>query len=918
MSARRWALALLAVVVTASASAPIAVAQHAPVPGSQGTDTSLPLTDSAVTVHGRDQFARLAITVNQTRNLTNQAVSITWTGGTPTLTGPGRFAAHFLQVMQCWGDDDGTVPENPGPPPEQCVQGAVAGTFGGVPGGIFPGGLALTRVISQQGWENYDPSIGVRDARTADVWRPFHAVDGTSTGQHVDSTFLPFLVGGNYWLNPWFGIATTNEIAGAVTGPDGRGSELFEVHTGVESSGLGCGQRVQPVEGGELKIPKCWIVVVPRGAPSDENLGTPFADRADQFGVFTSPVSPEAWQHRIAVPVEFNPVDTPCSIGDVERRIVGNELLLPAVGRWQPALCAGGELPPYSYATTGDTSARQQLAFAAPGAPGLVVVSRPLPPPLRDPDTPVVYAPLSASGVAIGFNVERNPHFNAPEAAHLLAGVRVAELNLTPRLVAKLLTQSYTQQLAIVRLPEYEWLAGNPQHPRLDPDFLQFNPEFADLQIFESRTFSGLQLPAGNSDAARQVWEWVLADPEARAWLDGEPDPWGMQANPMYATRAEKNPTGVAFADPVPDSFPKSDPYCYQPSASGSGVVPPALCGTDWMPYTRGFGESAAITRRAFDGARITENPFAQAPSEAWSRGIPQFAGRRSVLAVTDTASAAQYGVQVARLSRAGDNRPDRTFIAPDAAGLAAGVASMVPGDESQVLEPSPTSVAPGAYPLTTLTYAAAAPTTLDDTARQEYAAFVEYAAGPGQVPGFEPGRLPNGYVPLPEELRMQAFAAATLIRELRELPPPPQTTATTTTTSTTIAPASPAPATPAPAAPAVGPRPASASPPPQTTLPPDDSEPAEEVTDDGEPTEEPEEVEESTTETPVASETTSESTDPQAGVTPDQSLGVTRFVAPALGALTLTSALGALEISKRPRRSAPDGETNGDGDEAS
>ena len=333
-----------------------------------------------------------------------------------------------------------------------------------------------------------------------------------------------------------------------------------------------------------------------------------------------------------------------------------------------------------------------------------------------DPKKPLVYAPISLSGLVIGFNIERNPRTDAPTEAQQLEGVRVAELNLTPRLVAKLLTQSYREQVTIKAAPDYPWLAANPAHMGKDPDFLRFNPEFAQLQIADGRSFSGLQLPAGNSDAALQVWEWVLADPEAKAWLDGGPDEWGMTVNPMYATVAENNSVGIAFANPLPSSFPKGDPYCYQapPRGVGNSIVPPLLCGTDWMPYARSFAEAAQVARSAATGARIVENLFAQSASEVWSRELPQFLGRRVVLSLTDTPSAEQFGLQTARLSRAGDNGDQRRFIAPDAAGLTAGAESMAPRTVPSMLEPTPTAVAPSAYALTALTYAAISPLALD------------------------------------------------------------------------------------------------------------------------------------------------------------------------------------------------------------
>ncbi|MEO6571761.1 MAG: hypothetical protein ABIO83_09455, partial [Ilumatobacteraceae bacterium] len=232
---RNWSIGTAAICAvcfaaqSSSSAAPVLPTES--VPGSQGTDTALPLTPSAVTVNGRDDFAGLTVTVNQTANLTNQAVSVTWTGGAPTIQGPGRFGGNFLQIMQCWGDDDGTEPLNPGPPPEQCVQGAVGGTYEGVAAGVAPNGSAITREMSVEGWESYDPSAGRLDPKTGVVWRPFRAVRGDEIPIQTNSSFNP-TVAGNYWQNPYFDIITTNEIAGASTGPDGTGAELFRVDTG--------------------------------------------------------------------------------------------------------------------------------------------------------------------------------------------------------------------------------------------------------------------------------------------------------------------------------------------------------------------------------------------------------------------------------------------------------------------------------------------------------------------------------------------------------------------------------------------------------------------------------------------------------------------------------------------------------------
>jgi len=878
-----WFAAPLAILGIALLMVP--AAQAVPTAGQQGVDTSLPATPSAVTVSGRGPYANLAITVNQTASLTNQAVSITWTGGVPTVAGPGRFGAQYLQIMQCWGDDDGAVAGNPGPPPEQCVQGAVAGTYGGLPGGLYPSGFALSRVISRSDWPNFDPAVGVLDTRTTNVWLPFRSVTGEKVDVQTDPTFNPALQGGNFWLNPFFNIITTNEIAGATTGLDGKGAELFEVHTGVQSSGLGCGQKVQRLADGSTKVPQCWIVIVPRGSAIDENAGTPFAEGAEQFGVATSPVAPNAWQHRIAIPLSFNPVDSPCDLADEERRLSGGELALAAVASWQPLLCTGGTLPPYSYAPVSDAAARQQLTSAAEGAPGMVVVQRPIDPTTVDASNPVVYAPLTVSGLTIGFNIERNPRTDAPADEQQLAGVRVAEMNLTPRLLAKLLTQSYAGAVNIQGPAGYSWAGTNPAHMGLDPDFLRFNPEFELLQIADTRTFAGLQLPAGNSDAAAQVWEYVLADPEAQAWLAGAADEWGMKVNPQYSTAASSNPTGIPFGSPLPSTFPKSDPYCYQGPARGAGnsVVPPLLCGTDWMPYTRGLADGARITRAAADGARIVDNPFARAASEVWTRELPQFLGRRGMLALTDTPSASQYGLQMARLSRAGDNGASRSFAAPDTAGLTAGVASMKAKAESSVLEPAPTAQAAGAYPLTTVTYAAIQPLRLDAKARADYAAFVNYAVGPGQVAGLELGQLPRGYAPLPEALAAKAKVASGTIVNM--VAPP--------TTTTTVASQPTFPSGGGGGFGGGGGGGGGGFEEPIDTLPVDTTPTATTVADD--------------TSTTVQTGEEPEDTTPTV-LTPVLDLTRSRYAIPGIGALALASALGVLEITKRPRRMVPSG----------
>ena len=789
----RWRSAttgLVATFVTLSIVVPqVHTATAGSVTGSAGTDTALPPTDSAVKASGRGTFAGVNITVNQTKNLVHQAVSVTWSGAPLPVVASGgsEVDGNFMQIFQCWGDDDGTNTGNPGPAPENCEFGGWdANQRASLP---VPSHYFRSRVISQVGWSTYttDPKVGYADTTTGLLWKPFKAVDGKVVPLQANLGASDiFSVGlGGFWLNNYFNYFNTNEDVFAPTHGDGTGSELVTVDTGLEAPGLGCGQKVQVQVDGSKTTPKCWLVVVPRGTPAQEN--------PPEFGpanpVLTSPLSPTAWQNRIAIPLQFNPVDSPCAIGADERRIVGSELAAPAVTNWQPTLCSEPGSPPYNYAAISDDLARRQLVSQT-GAPGMAVVSRPFDPASLDPNNPIVYAPLTLSGVTIGFNFERvaarDPNTGLPKdpSELQLAGIRVAHMNLTPRLMAKLLTESYRHQfyqLAIGgKVPSgYDWYLKNPADLAADPDFAQFNSEFQYLQGgSNAAAYLVVEQPTG--DAAYELWRWILADPEAKAWLAGTPDPWGMVVNPVYSTDPRLNPSRIGFASSIPNSYPKSDSFCYHDTnpqddvPQGSGHFPRPLCMLDVAPYANSMGVAALEARNADDGAKTTLDVFKDSADNAWVANGPQRSGVRAMLAVTDSASAARYGLQAASLSRAGDDGSSRTFVAPfdpaatdpatQYAGLMAAAKAMPPSSVAGVLEPEPATTPAGAYPLTMLTYAAATPNSLDAASRKDYAAFVNYAAGAGQTPGIQFGQLPPGYAPLPTDLRAQAVAASSLI----------------------------------------------------------------------------------------------------------------------------------------------------------
>ena len=157
----------------------------------------------------------------------------------------------------------------------------------------------------------------------------------------------------------------------------------------------------------------------------------------------------------------------------------------------------------------------------------------------------------------------------------------------------------------------------------------------------------------------------------------------------------------------------------------------------------------------------------------AWAANGPQRGGTRFILSVTDSASAAEYGLQTAGLSRAGDDGASRAFITPnDPNSVLAAVNAMKPSAPSGMLTSNPSAAAPGVYPLTLLTYAGVVPSGLTAKERVDYAAFLKFATGAGQTSGVGAGQLPAGYVPLPATLRAKAADAITTILHPPTKPP--------------------------------------------------------------------------------------------------------------------------------------------------
>lgn len=734
-----------AVVAALSAIALFVVTPDA-MPAAAGPDDP---TDSALTLTGRtsdlgDDWSNLKVTVSQTRGLTNQAISVNWTGGPQSRFDSAGISGNYLQLMQCSGEDPAAPDFR-----ETCVWGAGARDGNGLP---------------RDG--NRAPAAGRKpETLPADALMiPFRSqLTGVRTPDGSAARPFPMsnLPGGTGPAAPWevlseyFTIFTTNEIVSAAIGADGTGRATFEVRDAVRDPHLGCG-KVLPA--GTPR--KCWLAVVPRGVRDID--GEPSANPP-----LRSPLATSIFPDALVFPLEFLPVGNPCREG-AERRTVGTQFVARAMESWQPAMCTGTG-PVFGYTYVGDSEAGQQVTAGSDGAPGLAFTADPVVP--AEGQLAVVHAPVTVSAAVIAFNVdfrmENSGPVTPPADVSALRGTPVRDLKLTPRLMAKMLTQSYPRD--VPNGDKAQHLVGNPRTLIKDEEFLQLNPNFR--YIAPSQTPLGIMVPNGNYAYAREVWRWILADPEARAWLGGTPDEHGMKVNPYYAE----------FASAPAEYFPKADPTCWL--KEDAGWLPwqrptQPVCALEYSPYVPTIEDAAYRTLRADTKAQTDWAPPAtEGQTGSYRPEPPQEINRRFAMSITDSASAARYSLFTAQLCRPvraadGTLRPD-DCRSPTAEAMIKAVDVMKPtGVEGvRAIDPAAVSAAPGAYPLTMVTYAAAA-LGPDATARAEYATLLRYAGGAGQTPGVQRGQLPPGYAPLPQALRTQAEQAATRIQNFVYVPP--------------------------------------------------------------------------------------------------------------------------------------------------
>jgi hypothetical protein len=731
-----------------------------------------------------DGFGGLTVKVSQTTDLVDQAITLDFSGVNADIPTGANDSGAYVQVMECWGSltssgstehntaaDDATDPD-----PTTCEYAGLGPDYN-------------TTLGSRGLVAGVDPLVGSGDWRNTSVV-PFNAIDGTT----VTSDFA----------NQYFNQTSTNEYDHVLFPPNGVTTRSFETVTGSEAPGLGCGRRAD-----SPSTSACWLVVVPR---LDQTTGSAL--------FHTTPFSPSIWAQRMQIKLSYQDVAASCGTDSNRVLIGGSEMLSAATAAWAPAICntTGGAL---GFSRLADQVARTQYAAGADA----IVTSQPLPA-TASGDT--AYVPTALTGPVIGLTIDYNPACAAASGLDIFhvateadakacgydsldtlqadltrAGQPIQDLRLSPLLVAKLLTQSYQGAIAgctNAGCGSDSWMGERPLSLFGDPEFQAINP---DLHVTASDSnsrslgngllgLSSLVLESGRSDAASQIWAWLMADPEAAAFLSGCPDPNGVVINPFYSSRTytgceayAKRLDKQAEADRAATKTPKEYvdlPQTYPPDGSPYPLP-------DWLYYDRNgdlpIRESTSdllprddnMTITAHDvlyGSKFEHNVFC--PSSGGDGGGCQpppgilkaaaghdAVGARRGMAITDAGDAARYRLSTASLCDDDGNH----CVGATTATLQAAASRFTTDSASGTLQPTTaalTSYADGAYPLTMPIYAAVH-ITLPAAERKSYADALAYATGSGQVPGFQAGDLPPGYAPLTGKLKTAAIAGIAALR---------------------------------------------------------------------------------------------------------------------------------------------------------
>lgn len=744
-----WALALgvVASTVVLPGSATVARANasaSATEAGGDGWSRTQKLTRTFVnagrtlTVDERD----VTVTVDRTTQLRGrERVDISWTGAHPTggrASSPygeeGLLQEYPVVVLQCRGVDEPRAGQ------EQLSRETCWTSSRMQRSQMVSADQAAWRSDLHASAADRELKSGVgtipavcEDAETfATHLTPFRAASGKEHVSCTSATMPPEAA---------VGAAFPPAEAAAFTDTAGNGHLQFEVRSDVENESLGCNAEtacsivVIPIQGLSCEGPDQGCRRGGQFEPGSSNFSNQRVDLAVSPSLWWSESN---WRGRFSVPITFGLSPDACDVMDSRSPtgFYGSELMSQAALQWSPAYCLRQDRFKFQHNRMADGAAYALMENGG-GVAALVSGQH-----VSTGSDPVAYAPTAVTGFSIGYVVDRPD--NAGE---------VTDLRLNARLVAKLLTQSYP---ASDRGRGHPGMERNPVSINLDPEFRALNPGLDRVARESAATLISL---SEESDVVSALTQYVAADSEAMAFVNGQADPWGMAVNPSYAKIELPRSEWPLLDDYVPST--NLECYLQNPSPYLGQVAAP-------VTHLRKIAEAV------LDGwPNVQTKCDRSTTSDPWKVGRVdrQGVGTRFVLGVVSLGDAERFGLRSAALRTTG-----KRYVAPTDASMAAALKVARPsasGDQAFSTDMKKLVRAGNAYPGTLVVYTAAKTSGLPRADAAKVAQFIRVATGEGQRAGRGNGELPAGFVPIrrsgvTKALHVQARAVADAVAAQR------------------------------------------------------------------------------------------------------------------------------------------------------
>ncbi|WP_194924429.1 hypothetical protein [Catenulispora pinisilvae] len=556
-----------------------------------------------------------------------------------------------------------------------------------------------------------------------------------------------------------------NEIA-SVTHADGTGSADIEVYTANQSPTLGCDSTHQ-----------CSLVVEPNyggdatGLDGPPNCADHGQDRtggrmATGSGLWLTDGNGFgdgetcAWKNHVVIPMSFAPVAGACAANVAGVSAEGQPMLDRALAQWTVGACLNSA-DPVSLQYSSDLTEPEARSDFLQGRSGADMAFTSLPAdPAATSKNPYTYVPVGSTGIAVTFFID-NPGTRLP----------ITGMKLNARLLAKLLTQSYDVYHYAGAKSDIPSVTGNPTCIFSDPEFQALNPATGGVFWPNCSTAgNGLDnipiVMGGSSDLVTELTSWIASDPDAKAFLSGTPDQWGMHVNTFY--KSSVYPYPISTFVPQDGSGPPNNLQSGLPFGTSPTSIDrfgPKMQGFQWNPIQSGLDDVARHMLQATPSCISWQFDTQSGQND---KCAAQTVGSRTVMAIMDTGRAAAFSLPTAAIANGAG-----AYVAPTAPSMASAALDYVtdPKTGTQSLpwgsSHSGYSGDTAAYPLTVPNYAMAPTSGVSSAKAGSIADFLSAATDTrsGQLPGNQPGQLAPGYVGDSPAQLGQAGAAIAKIR---------------------------------------------------------------------------------------------------------------------------------------------------------